>query len=139
MCLFQRTTYVVKKGLFSRIFSSSWRLEWISMTSDLKFSSGSYQLTTIRGCMRNFSLLSRFLGPNAACTKFGVTKCRIVPPPPLNYGKPRRYSYLMNLDPLLTGNEVNRKPGKMCRLKSITEGKKTCFQMSNFLVFSYRD
>ena len=28
-----------------------------------------------------FSILSQFLGPNAACTKFHVTKCRIVTPP----------------------------------------------------------
>ena len=37
--------------------------------------------TTIRGCMQNFCLLYQLLGPNAACTKFGVTKCRIAPPP----------------------------------------------------------
>ena len=53
------------------------------MTSDLKFSSGS--MTTIRGCMENFSLLFQFLGPDAACTKFGVTKCRSAPPPFLTY------------------------------------------------------
>ena len=27
--------------------------------------------------MQNFSLLSQLLGTNGACTKFGVTKCRI--------------------------------------------------------------
>jgi len=38
--------------------------------------------------MQNFSLLSQLLGPNTtACTKFGVTKCRIAPPlPPLSGG-----------------------------------------------------
>ena len=37
-------------------------------------------MTTIRGCMQNFSLLSQFLGQNAASTKFGVTKYRIAHP-----------------------------------------------------------
>ena len=31
--------------------------------------------------MQIFSLLSQLLGPNAAFTKLGVTKCRIAPPP----------------------------------------------------------
>ena len=38
------------------------------------------QMTFIRGCIYNFSLLSQLLGPNAVCTKFGVKKCRIAPP-----------------------------------------------------------
>ena len=32
--------------------------------------------------MRNSSLLSQFLEPNAARTKFDVSKCRIAPPSP---------------------------------------------------------
>ena len=30
--------------------------------------------------MQNFNLLSQLLGPNAVCTKFGVTECRNAPP-----------------------------------------------------------
>ena len=45
-------------------------------------SSRSLQMATIRGYLQNFSLLSQFLGPNAACTKFGETKCQIRTPTP---------------------------------------------------------
>ena len=37
--------------------------------------------------MQNFSLLSQLLESNAACTKFGVIKCRIAPPPYQLQGK----------------------------------------------------
>ena len=66
-----------KSGIFP-YFLSSLEVQWRSMTFDLKFSSWSLQMTTIRGCTQNFSLLSKFLGPNAACAKFGVTKSHIL-------------------------------------------------------------
>ena len=37
-------------------------------------------MTKTRDCMQNFNLLSQLLGPNADCTKFGVTECRNAPP-----------------------------------------------------------
>ena len=70
-----------KSGIFP-YFLFSWRSKWRSMTSNLKFSLWSMLTTKIRGCMQNFSLLSQFLRPNTACTKFDVTKCQSATPPP---------------------------------------------------------
>ena len=78
-----------KSGIFP-YFLFSWRPKWRSMTSNLKFSLWSMLTTKIRGCMQNFSLLSQFLRPNTACTKFGVTKCQSAPPsPPPTLTSPR--------------------------------------------------
>ena len=68
-----KTFLINKSGIFP-YFLSSLEVQWRSMTFDLKFSSWSLQMTTIRGCTQNFSLLSKFLGPNAACCKIWCHK-----------------------------------------------------------------
>ena len=75
---FQGITYVVAKSMKAYLIHGGENGgQWPQMSNFLVI----HVMTTIRGCMPNFSLLSQLLETNAACTKFGVTKCRIATPP----------------------------------------------------------
>ena len=69
----------------------------------------------------NFSLLSQFLGPNAACTKFGVIKCQIAPRAPL-VDQYLISSFTLSLQATLS-----------------TQGSKTKFYESGLILLYYTD